>query len=178
MTVNEVRAKMVKSLESLKVELSKIRTGRASTVLLDTLIVECYGSKMPLKSIATVSAPEARLLTIQPWDMTQLSAIEKAIQISDLGLVPTNDGKMIRIQIPPLSGERRQELIKIVKRVGEEARVAIRMIRRDANESLKKQGLSDDQLRKYQNEIQKVTDAEIQTVDALLASKEKDILNV
>lgn len=178
MDLNEVRARMNKSLEALKTELGKVRTGRASTVLLDSIMVDYYGARTPLKSLATVSVPEARLLTVQPWDLTQIEAVEKAIRISDLGLTPTNDGKVIRIQIPPLSGERRQEFIKIVRKVGEEAKVALRMIRRDANESLKKQNLPDDELRKRQNEIQKITDAETQKIETLLENKEKDILNV
>lgn len=178
MEAKDIHIKMEKSIESLKGELNKIRTGRASTALLDTIVVECYGSRMPLKNVATVSAPEARLLTVQPWDATVVDAIEKAIQIADLGLVPTNDGKIIRIQIPSLSEERRKELVKVVKKVGEEAKVAVRMIRRDANEAFKKLNLSEDDVRKRQNEIQKLTDDQIKKIDVLLESKEKDILNV
>lgn len=169
---------MNKAIGSLKTELGKIRTGRATTALLDTIMVDAYGSRMPLKSLATVSAPEARLLTIQPWDVSQTDAIEKAIQSSDLGLTPTNDGKLIRIQIPPLSEERRRELVKIVKKVGEEARVSIRMIRRDANDGLKNETIPEDMKRKLQEKIQKLTDEQIKQIDLLLDGKEKELLNV
>lgn len=170
--------RMNKAIGSLKTELGKIRTGRATTALLDTIMVDAYGSRMPLKSLATVSAPEARLLTIQPWDVSQTDAIEKAIQSSDLGLTPTNDGKLIRIQIPPLSEERRRELVKIVKKVGEEARVSIRMIRRDANDGLKNETIPEDMKRKLQEKIQKLTDEQIKQIDLLLDGKEKELLNV
>ena len=163
---------------SLKTELGKIRTGRATTALLDTIMVDAYGSRMPLKSLTTVSAPEARLLTIQPWDVSQTDAIEKAIRSSDLGLTPTNDGKLIRIQVPPLSEERRRELVKLVKKVGEEARVSIRMIRRDANDGLKNETIPEDMKRKLQEKIQKLTDEQIKQIDLLLDSKEKELLNV
>ncbi|MBI4041375.1 MAG: ribosome recycling factor [Deltaproteobacteria bacterium] len=178
MNVKEFENKMLKSIESLKGELTKIRTGRAHPALLDTVIVDCYGSKMPLKSMASVSAPEPRLLTIQPWDISQISAIEKSILTSDLGLTPNNDGKIIRIQIPSLTEERRKDLVKLVKKIGEEARVSIRMLRRDANEDLKKGSLPQDDVRKLQDQIQKMTDRFIKEVDTLLENKEKDILNV
>lgn len=170
--------RMNKVIGSLKTELGKIRTGRATTALLDTIMVDAYGSRMPLKSLATVSAPEARLLTIQPWDVSQTDAIEKAIRSSDLGLTPTNDGKLIRIQIPPLSEERRRELVKLVKKVGEEARVSVRMIRRDANDGLKNETIPEDMKRKLQEKIQKLTDEQIKQIDLLLDSKEKELLNV
>ena len=178
METNEVKLKMDKTIESLKGELSKIRTGRASTGLLDTIQVDYYGTKTALKNMATLSVPEPRLLTVQPWDISQIEAIEKAILKADLGLTPNNDGKIIRIQIPQLSEERRKELVKLVGKVGEEAKVAARMVRRDANESLKKMGLSEDDVRKRQVDIQKITDQQIVFIDTLLASKEKDILNV
>lgn len=169
---------MQKALESLRSELSKIRTGRASIGLLDTVMVDYYGNMTPLKNIATLSAPEARLLTVQPWDVSQIPAIEKAIMNSGLGLTPSNDGKIIRIQIPLLSEERRKELVKLTKKMGEESKISIRMIRRDANDELKKEKLPEDTERKQQNEVQKMTDEFIQKVDQLLAIKEKDILNV
>ena len=174
----EVKAKMDKTIESLKTELTKIRTGRASTGLLDTIQVDYYGTKTALKNMATLSVPEPRLLTVQPWDISQIEAIEKSILKSDLGLTPTNDGKIIRIQIPQLSEERRKEMVKLVGKVGEEAKVAIRMVRRDANEGLKNAGLSEDDVRKRQAEIQKVTDQQIAFIETLLKNKEKDILNV
>lgn len=169
---------MNKAIGSLKTELGKIRTGRATTALLDTIMVDAYGSRMPLKSLATVSAPEARLLTIQPWDVSQTDAIEKAIRSSDLGLTPTNDGKLIRIQIPPLSEERRRDLVKLVKKVGEESRVSVRMIRRDANDGLKNETIPEDMKRKLQEKIQKLTDEQIKQIDLLLEGKEKELLNV
>ncbi len=170
--------RMNKTIGSLKTELGKIRTGRATTALLDTIMVDAYGSRMPLKSLATVSAPEARLLTIQPWDVSQTDAIEKAIRSSDIGLTPTNDGKLIRIQIPLLSEERRRELVKLVKKVGEEARVSIRMIRRDANDGLKNETIPEDMKRKLQDKVQKLTDEQIKQIDLLLDGKEKELLNV
>ena len=169
---------MDKSIESLKAELGKLRSGRATTAILDTVTVDYYGAKTSLKNIATLSVPEPRLLTIQPWDMSQIGAVEKAILAADLGLQPNNDGKIIRIQIPPLSEERRKELVKVVKKMGEEARVAVRMIRRDANEAAKTQNLPEDESRKYQSDVQKITDDTIQKIDSLLQNKEKDILNV
>jgi ribosome recycling factor len=173
-----VADRMNKAIGSLKTELGKIRTGRATTALLDTIMVDAYGSRMPLKSLATVSAPEARLLTIQPWDVSQTDAIEKAIRSSDIGLTPTNDGKLIRIQIPPHSEERRRELVKLVKKVGEEARVSIRLIRRDANDGLKNETIPEDMKRKLQEKIQKLTDEQIKQIDLLLDGKEKELLNV
>ena len=169
---------MDKSIENLKAELGKLRSGRATTAILDTVTVDYYGAKTSLKNIATLSVPEPRLLTIQPWDMSQIGAVEKAILAADLGLQPNNDGKIIRIQIPPLSEERRKELVKVVKKMGEEARVAVRMIRRDANEAAKTQNLPEDESRKYQSDVQKITDDTIQKIDSLLQNKEKDILNV
>lgn len=170
--------RMNKAIGGLKTELGKIRTGRATSALLDTIMVDAYGSRVPLKSLATISAPEARLLTIQPWDISQTEAIEKAIRSADLGLTPTNDGKLIRIQIPLLSEERRRELVKIVKKVGEEARVSIRMIRRDANDGLKNETIPEDMKRKLQEKIQKLTDEQIKQIDSFLDSKEKELLNV
>ncbi len=178
MDINSIQAKMQKSLESFKGDLAKIRTGRATTALLDTVMVDYYGAMTSLKNMATVSAPEARLLTVQPWDVTQIPAIEKAIQASDLGLTPGNDGKVIRIPLPPLSEERRKELVKLVKKMGEDAKVVIRNIRRDANDTLKNENLPEDDLRKAQAQVQKFTDEQIQKVDSLLQGKEKDILNV
>ena len=178
MDLNSIQAKMQKSLESFKGELTKIRTGRASTALLDTVMVDYYGSMTALKNMATISAPEPRLLTVQPWDVTHIAAIEKAIQSSDLGLTPGNDGKVIRVPLPPLSEERRKDLVKLVKKIGEDAKVSVRNVRRDANDSLKNENLPEDDLRKAQAQVQKFTDENIQKIDSLLLSKEKDILNV
>lgn len=176
----EVRAKMEKSLEALRHELSQIRTGRASPALLDAIRVEYYGTMVPITHIANVSAPEARLLVVQPWDKSTLPAIEKAILSSDLGITPSNDGNVIRLSIPPLTEERRQELVKVVRRLAEDARVAVRNIRREAVERLRKAQkdgeLSEDESRRAQKEVQEITDEYIKKVGEALAQKEAEIL--
>jgi len=176
----EVRAKMEKSLETLRHEFSQIRTGRASPALLDAIRVEYYGTMVPITHIANVSAPEARLLVVQPWDKSTLPAIEKAILSSDLGITPSNDGNVIRLSIPPLTEERRQELVKVVRRLAEDARVAVRNIRREAVERLRKAQkdgeLSEDESRRAQKEVQEITDEYIKKVGEALAQKEAEIL--
>ena len=176
----EVRAKMEKSLEALRHELSQIRTGRASPALLDAIRVEYYGTMVPITHIANVSAPEARLLVVQPWDKSTLPAIEKAILSSDLGITPSNDGNVIRLSIPPLTEERRQELVKVVRRLAEDARVAVRNIRREAVERLRKAQkdgeLSEDESRRAQKEVKEITDEYIKKVGEALAQKEAEIL--
>ncbi len=173
---------MQKSIEALKSELNRVRTGRASIALLDGIKVDYYGTPTPLNQVATLAVPESRLITIQPWDTSILSDVEKAILKSDLGLVPTNDGKIIRISIPQLTEERRKELGKVVKRVGENAKIAIRNIRRDANEFVKKKEkdkeLSQDGLKKNQDEIQKMTDSFVEEIDRLIAEKEKEVMEI
>ena len=170
------------SIEHLKGELSGIRTGRASLILFDSIQVNYYGTPTPLKQIATLSIPESRTVTIQPWDISQMQEIEKAILASGLGLTPSNDGKIIRIGIPPLTEERRKDLVKLVKRIGEDCKVAVRNIRRESNDELKslqKDGnLSEDGLRKSQDEVQKITDQTIGKVDEILKKKEAEILEV
>lgn len=174
--------KMDVSIEHLKGELSGIRTGRASLILFDSIQVNYYGTPTPLKQIATLSIPESRTVTIQPWDISQMQEIEKAILASGLGLTPSNDGKIIRIGIPPLTEERRKDLVKLVKRIGEDCKVAVRNIRRESNDELKslqKDGnLSEDGLRKSQDEVQKITDQTIGKVDEILKKKEAEILEV
>ncbi|HIE03430.1 MAG TPA: ribosome recycling factor [Candidatus Latescibacteria bacterium] len=176
----EVRVKMEKSLETLRHEFSQIRTGRASPALLDAIRVEYYGTMVPIPHIANVSAPEARLLVIQPWDKSTLPAIEKAILGSDLGITPSNDGNVIRLSIPPLTEERRQELVRIVRRLAEDTRVAVRNIRREAVERLRKAQkdgeLSEDESRRAQKEVQEITDEYIKKVGEALAQKEAEIL--
>lgn len=178
----EFKGKMGKSIEALKSELNRVRTGRASIALLDRIKVDYYGTPTPLNQVATLAVPESRLITIQPWDTSILSDVEKAILKSDLGLVPTNDGKIIRISIPQLTEERRKELVKIVKRVGENAKIAIRNIRRDANEFVKKKEknkeISQDELKKNQEEIQKMTDDFAEEIDRLIAEKEKEVMEI
>ena len=171
---------MGKVIEALKKELKRVRTGRASLSLLDGIKVDYYGTLTPLNQIATVAAPESRLITIQPWDTTVIKEIEKAVLKSDLGLTPSSDGKIIRIAIPPLTEQRRKELVKIVHKISEEYKVSVRNLRRDANElikDIKKDGkISEDDAFKSQEKIQKITDEHIGLVDACYKEKEKEIL--
>lgn len=177
---NETEKEMKKSLEATQKHFSGIRTGRASLALLDGIQVNAYGSSLPLIQVAALSVPESRLIAIQPWDNFLIPAIEKAILKSDLGINPTNDGKIIRLGIPPLTEERRKELVKVVKKMGEEGRVAIRNIRRDMNEKAKdlekKKEISEDDLRKALDRIQELTDRSIEELEDLLLRKEKEIL--
>ena len=178
----EVDHKMERSLAALRKELSRIRTGRATLTLLEGIDVDYYGTSTPLTQMATVAAPESRLLTIQPWDKSQLGLIEKAIQRSDLGLTPQNDGRLIRLAIPPLTAERRKDLVKKVKKIGEDAKVALRNVRREGNETLKDlekgKDISQDDLRRGQDHVQKITDRFISQVDGVLNGKEHEILEV
>ena len=174
--------KMDGAIEFLRKELSGLRTGRASLALLDGVTLDYYGSPTPLQQVAALAVPESRLITIQPWETRLIPEIEKAISTSGLGLTPSNDGKIIRVSIPYLTEERRKELAKIAKKMAEEGRVAIRNIRRDANDELKKlekqSGLSQDDVRKAQDEIQKATDQYIHKVDDLLQKKESEIMKI
>jgi len=174
--------KMERSLAALRKELSRIRTGRATLALLEGIDVDYYGTATPLNQMATLAAPESRLLTIQPWDKSQLGLIEKALQRSDLGLTPMNDGKIIRLSIPPLTAERRKDLVKKVKKIGEDAKIALRNVRRDGNETLKDlektKDISQDDLRRGQEQVQKITDRFISQVDDVLNAKEHEILEV
>lgn len=179
-TYQETRDRMIKSITALKTELKRIRTGRASSSLLDGIKVDYYGTPTPISQMSTVAIPESRLISIQPWDVTVIKDIEKAILKSDLGLTPSNDGKLIRISIPPLTEERRKELVKLVHKTSEEYKVAVRNIRRDANELIKgfkKDGdISEDDAFKAQDEIQKITDEHIKQIDEIFKVKEKEIL--
>jgi ribosome recycling factor len=179
-TYQETRERMGKTINALENELKRIRTGRASTSLLDGIKLDYYGTPTPLNQTATVAVPESRLITIQPWDATIIKDIEKAILKSDLGLTPSNDGKLIRIAIPPLSEERRKELVKQVHKSCEEHKVAVRNIRRDANELIKgfkKDGdISEDDAFKAQDQIQKITDKYIVKIDEVYTAKESEIL--
>jgi ribosome recycling factor len=174
--------KMEKTLEVLKKDLSSIRTGRASLSILDGLTVDYYGTPTPLHQVATLAVPESRLITIQPWDPKLIPEIEKAIQKSDLGLNPANDGKTVRVPIPPLTEERRQQIIKHVHKRGEEARVAIRNIRRDGNDEIKKlqkeKHISEDDVKKSTEEIQKITDGHIKRIDEIMSHKEKELMEI
>jgi len=174
--------KMERSLAALRKDLSRIRTGRASLALLDGITVDYYGTPTPLHQVATLAVPESRLITIQPWDKAQLGLIEKSIQRSDLGLTPVNDGKIIRLAIPPLTAERRKDLVKQVKKIGEEAKIALRNVRREGNEALrdreKAKQISEDDWRRSQEQMQKLTDRHITQVDDILSAKEHEILEV
>jgi len=174
--------RMKKTISSLKDEFNGIRTGRASPALLDRIKVDYYGQKSPLSQVATVSVPEARLIVVQPWDRSLFSEIEKAILKSELGLNPSNDGKVIRISIPPLTEQRRKELVKSAKAIAEQSRVAVRNIRRDGLEDVKKQqsagGVAEDLLKKEEDELQKLTDAYIVQIAKVLEEKEKEIMEV
>jgi ribosome recycling factor len=176
----KLNEEMVKSLDSLKREFSKVRTGRASISLLDGIKVDYYGTQTPLNQLATLSVPEPRLITIQPWDATVIKEIEKAIMKSDLGLTPVNDGKIIRVSIPPLTEQRRMELVKVVKKMAENCKVSIRNHRRDFNEDLKQKKkdkeVSEDEFFKGQKEVQDITDDYIKKCDDLTQVKEKEIL--
>ncbi|MGG1616878.1 ribosome recycling factor [Paenibacillus sp. NRS-1782] len=173
--------RMQKAIQSLQRDLASLRAGRATPGLLDRVQVEYYGAMTPVNQLANVNTPDSRTLMIQPWDKSSLADIERAIQKSDLGLTPSNDGNTIRLSIPALTEERRTDLVKLTKKNGEEAKVAIRNIRRDANDDIKKMektDISEDESRKYQEEIQKTTDKFIAEVDKILAAKEKEIMEV
>jgi ribosome recycling factor len=174
------RGGMDSTLAALKRDFMRIRTGRASTALLDGIKVNCYAAQMPLDQVASLSVPESRLITIKPWDQSIIGEIEKSILKSELGLTPANDGKIIRISIPPLTEERRRELAKLARKMAEESKIAVRNHRREANELLKElkndKEISEDDLHRLQGEVQGVTDEFIKKVDAATAEKEKEIL--
>jgi ribosome recycling factor len=174
--------RMTKSVEATKQEFGSVRTGRASTQLLDRIVVDYYGAPTPLQQLATLGAPEARLLTVQPYDKASIKAIEKSIMESDIGLTPNNDGTMIRLQIPELNEERRRELVKVIRTIAEEGRIAIRNIRRDVMHDLRElkeagETGADDE-RRAEQELQKTTDARIGELDAALKAKEDDLMEV
>jgi ribosome recycling factor len=174
--------RMDKSIEATRTEFNSVRTGRASTALLDRITLDYYGTPTPLSNMATIGAPEARLLTVQPYDASQIKAIEKAIMESDLGLTPSNDGRIVRLPIPQLTEERRKELVKLVRRYAEEGKVAVRNVRRDVMrhlEELVKNGeVGDDEERRAEAQVQKLTDDHVKRIDELLKHKEAEILEV
>ncbi len=180
--LKDMEERMTKAVATLKKDLATLRAGRANPAMLDKVVVDYYGTPTPISQLANVNAPEPRLLQIQPWDKTALKEIDRAIQQSDLGLTPTNDGNVIRIAVPPLTEERRKELVKVAGKSGEDAKVAIRNIRRDANDEIKKlekaATISEDESRRHQETIQKATDKYIAEVDKIVKDKEKDILEV
>ena len=175
-------AKMDKTILSIKKDISTLRTGRANTNMLDTIKVDVYGQLMPIEQLATISVPEARLISIQVWDKSNINIIESAIQKSELGINPQIDGQIIRLRIPDLTEDRRKELIKVLKNMGEKGKIAIRNIRREANEDLKKKLkdkiISEDQNKNLEKNIQKLTDHNIENIDKILATKEKEIIQI
>lgn len=180
--INDGKKRMEGAVASLQRDFGKLRTGRASTALVDNLEVDYYGTSTPLNQIASISVPDSRCIAIQPWDKGAFSSVEKAILKSDLGLTPINDGKIIRINIPSLTEDRRKELVKVARKYTEEAKVAVRNIRRDLNDVLKKQlkdkEISEDESRRLQDETQKLTDQYVAKCDAVLSAKEKEILEI
>ncbi|HEX8674244.1 MAG TPA: ribosome recycling factor [Longimicrobium sp.] len=181
-SLDKARQRMESALEALRREFASVRTGKASPALLDSIRVEAYGSKVPLNQVGTVAAPEPRLLTITPWDKSLLKEIDRGLRESDLGLNPSNDGSIIRIPIPALTEERRREFVKHLHKMAEEARVAVRQARKDANDEVKagqkKEGLSEDDVRREQDKVQKLTDQYIGKVEEILKHKEAEVMEV
>jgi ribosome recycling factor len=179
---DDTRDRMQKAIESLEREFKRLRTGRASVALVDGIKIEYYGTSTPLNQLATLTIPEPRTIMIQPWDSTVVGEVEKAILKSELGLTPMNDGKIIRINIPPLTEERRRDLVKVSRKMAEDAKVAVRNIRRDANEMVKdlkkEKEISEDEQFRAQEEIQKITDELIKNIDAAYDTKEKEIMEI
>lgn len=179
---SKTSAGMVKALESFRRDLSKVRTGRASLALLDDVRVDYYGTPTPLNQVAALAVPEPRLITIQPWEKNLAGEIEKAILKADLGLNPSSDGQLIRLVFPPLTEDRRKEMVKQVKRLGEEAKIAVRNVRREGNDTLKKfekdKEITEDDLKRGEKEIQDVTDDYVARVDKVIAEKEKDLMEI
>lgn len=178
----ETKQRMDKTIEALRGEFAKLRTGRASVAILDGVRVDSYGSIMPLNQVASLSVSDSRTIVISPWDKSLLQEIERSIHKAEIGLQPVNDGKIIRISIPALTEERRKDLVKVAKKAGEEAKVAIRNSRREANEAVKKiqkdGKVSEDDLKKWEAEIQKMTDQYVAQIDTILANKEKEIMEI
>jgi ribosome recycling factor len=178
--LKELRQKMTNAVEALRKDYVRLRTGRASTALLDGIKVKCYETQMPLEQIASLSVPESRLITIKPWDQSIIGEVEKSILKSELGLTPMNDGKIIRISIPPLTEERRKELAKLARKMAEDGKISIRNHRREANEMFKElkneKEISEDEMHRFQDEVQKITDEFIKNIDKITAEKEREIL--
>ena len=181
-SIAEARAQMEKAVEAVRREFASVRTGKATPALLDTVRVDAYGSKLPLNQVGTVSAPEPRLLVVQPWDKSLIGEIEKAIQGAGLGLNPSNDGNVIRIPVPPLTEERRKEMVRVLHKMAEEGRVAVRHARQEANKEIKRRQqeheLSEDEARRQMDEIQKLTDEYVGRIDKLLEAKEREVMEV
>lgn len=180
--VDSMSQHMDKSIQSLKGDLAKVRTGRASTALVDGITVDYYGSSVPLNQVANITTPDARTIQVAPWEASTVGAIEKAILAANIGLTPQNDGKVVRIPLPPLTEERRKDMVKLIKKMGEDTKVAVRNHRRDANDEVKKQekskALSEDDAKKAMDLVQKKTDEKIAEIDKVIAAKEKEVLTI
>lgn len=180
--LSDARSAMEKAIKALKKEMTKVRTGRASTALLDDVKVEYYGVLTPLSQVATLSVPEARLITVQPWEKNLLPAIEKAIFKADIGLTPSSDGQLIRLPVPALTEERRLEMVKLIKRMAEDARISVRNARRDANENLKmlekEKEITEDDQKRGEKDVQTLTDEYIGSIDTVLQTKERELMEV
>ena len=180
--IDKTRSGMDKAIEALKKEFSRVRTGRASVTLLDDIRIDYYGTPTPLNQVGTLTVPEPRLITIQPWEKKLIPEIEKAILKSDLGLNPASDGVLVRIAIPALTEERRKEMVKLIKRMGEDAKIAIRNVRRDGNEAVKKlekdKEISEDDLKRGEKDIQDLTDQFVKKADEVVADKEKEVMEI
>ena len=180
--VDGMTQNMDKALQSLKAELAKVRTGRASTALVDPVQVDYYGSNVPISQVGNVTTPDARTIQIAPWEGGMLGAIEKAILAANIGLTPQNDGKVIRISVPAMTEERRKEMVKLIKKMGEDCKIALRNQRRDGNEEVKKaekaKTLSEDEAKKVTDQVQKKTDEKVAEVDKIIAAKEKEIMTI
>jgi ribosome recycling factor len=180
--LDSMTQKMDKTIQSLKAELAKVRTGRASTALVDTVHVDYYGSSVPLSQVANLTTPDARTIQVTPWEGGMIGAIEKAILAANLGLTPQSDGKVVRIPLPILTEERRKDMVKLIKKMGEESKIAVRAHRRDANEELKKaekaKEVSEDDVKKAMDLVQKKTDEKVVDVDKVVAGKEKEIMTI
>ncbi|MBW6509969.1 MAG: ribosome recycling factor [Desulfuromonadales bacterium] len=180
--LSEARSGMDKAIKALKKEMTKVRTGRASTALLDDVKVEYYGVSTPLSQVATLSTPEARLITVQPWEKNLLPAIEKALFKADIGLTPSSDGQLIRLPVPALTEERRLEMVKLIKRMAEDARISVRSARRDANDNLKmlekEKEITEDEQKRGEKDIQQLTDEYISNIDVVLQTKERELLEI
>ncbi|HEX6938701.1 MAG TPA: ribosome recycling factor [Longimicrobiales bacterium] len=181
-SIAEARSQMEKAVEATRREFASVRTGKATPALLDTVRVDAYGSKLPLNQVGTVTAPEPRLLVVQPWDKSLIGEIEKAIAAAGLGLNPSNDGNVIRVPIPALTEERRKEMVKLLHKLAEEGRVAVRHARQEANKDIKRRQqeheLSDDEARRAQEEVQRLTDEYVGRIDKLLEAKEREVMEV
>lgn len=181
-TINQMKEQMEAAVDAMRREFASVRTGKASAALLDTVRVDAYGSKMPLNQVATINTPEARLIVVQPWDKGLMGEIERAIQSASLGLNPSNDGNVIRVPIPPLSQERRQDMVRLLHKMAEEGKISVRHARQEANKEIKElehdHEISEDESRRQQEQVQKITDEYVAKIDELMKAKEAEVLEV